>query len=212
MRTKILQCDPGQCRSLSHKHAFHVGACEKTALYVMHAVGVYSVYTSRGIAGTTFRPSETRLSETACSVKKMSLTVLRQILKNATTMNSNFAIKNSAMIKTTKTRYAASFPAAFCTISILFSDQQRGHIIFTFFDVLTRILTPLFAWVDGCVELLDFCHKLVLQSLTFSFCFFVFWALLSRWLRSMSIYWTQTASLMDHVFLWKNSFLWYSHQ
>ena len=57
MRTKMLQCDPGQCRSLSHKHAFHVGACEKTPLYVMHAVGVYSVYTSRRIVGTTFRQS-----------------------------------------------------------------------------------------------------------------------------------------------------------
>ena len=32
---------------LSHKHAFHVRACEKTAVFVMHATGVYSVYISR---------------------------------------------------------------------------------------------------------------------------------------------------------------------
>ena len=31
---------------LSHKHAFHVRACEKTVVFLMHAVGVYSVYTS----------------------------------------------------------------------------------------------------------------------------------------------------------------------
>ena len=31
------------------------------------------------------------------------------------------------MVRTTKTKYAAGFPAALCTISILFSDQQRNH-------------------------------------------------------------------------------------
>ena len=30
---------------LSHKHAFHVRACEKTVVFVMHATGVCSVYT-----------------------------------------------------------------------------------------------------------------------------------------------------------------------
>ena len=34
---------------------------------------------------------------------------------------------NSAMMKTTKAKYAAGLPAALCTISILFSDQQRSH-------------------------------------------------------------------------------------
>ena len=88
---------------------------------VMHATGVYSVYTSRRIVGTTFRQSET-----ACLIF-FSLTALRQALKNATTMNSNFAIRNSAMMRTTKTMYAAGFLAALCTISILFSDQQRNR-------------------------------------------------------------------------------------
>ena len=32
---------------LSHKHAFHVRACEKTVVFVMHATGVYSVYIMR---------------------------------------------------------------------------------------------------------------------------------------------------------------------
>ena len=95
-------------------------ACEKTVLFMMHAGGVYSVYTPRRIVGTTFRQSET-----ACF--KKSLTALRQASKNATTMNSNFAMRNSAMMRTTKTKYAAGFPAALCTISILFSDQQRSH-------------------------------------------------------------------------------------
>ena len=38
---------------LSHKHAFHVRACEKTVVFVMHATSVYSVYTPRRFAGTT---------------------------------------------------------------------------------------------------------------------------------------------------------------
>ena len=42
-------------------------------------------------------------------------------------MNSNFAMKNSAMMRTTKTKYAAGFSAALCTISILFSDQEGSH-------------------------------------------------------------------------------------
>ena len=61
--------------------------------------------------------------------KKMSLTALRQILKNATTRNSNFAMRSSAMMRTTKTKYAAGLPAALYTISILFSDQPRSHIL-----------------------------------------------------------------------------------
>ena len=96
-------------------------ACEKTVFFMMHAAGVHSVYTPRRIVGTTFRQSET-----AC-LKKMSLTALRQALKNATTMISNFALRSSAMMRTTKTKYAASFHAAHCTISILFSDQQRSR-------------------------------------------------------------------------------------
>ena len=60
-------------------------------------------------------------------LEKMSLTAFRQALKNATTMNSNFAMKNSAMMRTTRTKCAAGLPAALCAISILVSDQQRGH-------------------------------------------------------------------------------------
>ena len=109
MRTKMLQL------KLSHKLAFHVRACEKTVVFVMQATVVYSVYTPRRFVGTTFRQSET-----ACSVKKKSLTALRQVLKNATTINSNFAMRNSAMMRTTKTKYAAGLLAALCTTSILF--------------------------------------------------------------------------------------------
>ena len=36
---------------LSHKHALRVRAREKTVVFVMHAAGVYSVYTSRRIVG-----------------------------------------------------------------------------------------------------------------------------------------------------------------
>ena len=52
------------------------------------------------------------------ALKKMSLTALHQALKNATTMNSNFAMRNSAMMRTTKTKYAAGFP-----------DQHRSHTL-----------------------------------------------------------------------------------
>ena len=41
-------------------------------------------------------------------------------------MNSYFAMRNFAMMRTTKTKYAAGFRAALCAISILFSDQQRN--------------------------------------------------------------------------------------
>ena len=60
-------------------------------------------------------------------MSKKKLTALRQTLKNATTMNSRFAMKNSVMMRTTKTKCAAEFPSALCTITILFSDQQRSH-------------------------------------------------------------------------------------
>ena len=56
--------------------------------------------------------------------QKKSVTALRQALKNATTMNSNFAMRNSAMMRTTKTKYAAGLLAALCTISV---NQQRSH-------------------------------------------------------------------------------------
>ena len=89
----------------------------------MHVTGVYSVYT---------HPSNCRYYVPAirnCMLKKKSLTALRQALKNATTMNSTFALRNSAMMRTTKTKFAAGFPAALCTVSILFSDQQRNHYL-----------------------------------------------------------------------------------
>ena len=35
-------------------------------------------------------------------------------------------------------------------------------IFFTSFNLLIRILTSLFTWVDGCTELLRFCHEFVL--------------------------------------------------
>ena len=89
-----------------------------TVVSMIHAKGVCSVYTLRRIVGTTFRQSETESEK---------LTALRHILEKATTMNSNFAMMNSAMKKTTKTKYAASLPAALYTISILFSDQQSSH-------------------------------------------------------------------------------------
>ena len=38
-------------------------------------------------------------------------------------------MKNSDMMKTTKTKYAAGLPAALYAISILFSDQHRSHIL-----------------------------------------------------------------------------------
>ena len=57
--------------------------------------------------------------------KKMSLTALRQTVKKATTRTS-IAMRNPAMMRKTK-KYAASFPAALCTISILFSDEQRSQ-------------------------------------------------------------------------------------
>ena len=47
------------------------------------------------------------------------------------------------MMRTTKTKYAAGFPAALCHISILFSDQQRNHILH-----FLRIADPDF---DACV-------------------------------------------------------------
>ena len=81
--------------------------------------------------------------------KKNSLTALRQALKNATTMNSNFPMRNSAMMKTTKTKYAAGLPAALYTISILFSDQQRSHILH--FLQLVHLDFDAFVYSDGLV-------------------------------------------------------------
>ena len=66
---------------LSHKHAFHVRACEKTVVFVMHAAGVYSVYTS---------PCCVPAIRNCVLKKKKSLTALRQALKNATTVCGRF--------------------------------------------------------------------------------------------------------------------------
>ena len=45
--TDYCSCAQRCCNStnLSHKHAFHVRACEKTVVFVVHARCVYSVYT-----------------------------------------------------------------------------------------------------------------------------------------------------------------------
>ena len=101
-----------------------------------------------------FELSELRSNIQLIVVKKKSLNVLRQTLKKATTMNSNFVTKNFAMMKTTKTEYAASFSAALFTIFILFSAQQRNCISF-FFVLLVRILKHLFARMNWFVELLS---------------------------------------------------------
>ena len=104
-----------------------------------------------------------RQPETACWKEKLSLTALRQALKNATTMNSNFAMRNSVMMRTTKTKYAAGFPAALNVIMIL-----------TSFELLIRILTHLFARMSWSVELLCFRQIFVLQTLTFSWNIVIF--------------------------------------
>ena len=56
------------------------------------------------------------------------------------------------MMRKTKTKYAAGLPAALCTISILFSDQQRSHIL----HVLQIVDSDFdaFVYLDGwCIEL-----------------------------------------------------------
>ena len=63
--------------------------------------GVYDVYTPRRIVGTTFQQSENAIF----FFYKKSLTALRQTLKNATTLTSNFPMRNSAMMTTTRTRF-----------------------------------------------------------------------------------------------------------
>ena len=42
---------------LSHKHAFHVRACEKTVVFMMHTAGVCSVYTTTTIHPTPPHPT-----------------------------------------------------------------------------------------------------------------------------------------------------------
>ena len=46
--------------------------------------------------------------------------------------NSNFSQRNSAMMRTTKTKYAAGLPAAPDTISFLFFGRQRNRILHFF--------------------------------------------------------------------------------
>ena len=65
-------------------------ACEQTVLYVIHAVGVYSVYTSIELSALrSGNPKPHALTE-KLNKQKISFTALRQILKNDTTMNYNF--------------------------------------------------------------------------------------------------------------------------
>ena len=95
-------------------------ACEHPVVLIMRSAGVYSVYTSRRIVGTVFRQSDP-------SNKKKLFTAVNQAVKNATMKSSNFSWRNSAMMRTTK--YAAGFPAAPCTISIVFCGRQRNRIL-----------------------------------------------------------------------------------
>ena len=140
-------------------------ACEHTVVLIMRSAGVYSAYTPRRIVGTVFWQSET-----ACSKKKRekSFTALDQVLRNATMMNSNFSSRNSAMMRTTRTKYAAGLPAAPKTISILFFCLQCNRILHflriadTDFDVVDCL--------DRLVGLLGVRHKFVSSSLTFSLC------------------------------------------
>ena len=60
-------------------------------------------------------------------------------------------------------------------------------IFFRSLKLLIRILTSLITCVDGCEERPFCCHEFVLWSLAFSFCFFVIWAKMSRWLFPFSI-------------------------
>ena len=130
---------------LSHKHAvMSVRAGEQTVCAsCMLWVCILCTPPPRRMVGTAFRQSETRLSCMLCEVKiekKNHSTALRQIWRNATTMTSSVKW-NLAMMKTTKTKYAAGLRAALYTISIVFSDQQRSHnlhvlrIVDTDFDV-----------------------------------------------------------------------------
>ena len=79
-------------------------------MFVMPATGVHSVQTSGRVVGTTFRQSET-----VGLLKNHPL--LRQAPKNATTINSNFAIRNCAMMRTTNMKFLTSFLPA----------EQRVH-------------------------------------------------------------------------------------
>ena len=110
---------------LSHKHAFHFRACEKTVVFVMHAAGVYSVYTP---------PSNCRYHVPAirnCMLKMFwSLTALRQAFEECHHQEFQFCHEEFCHDETTKTKYAADLPAALRTISILSSDQQRTHNLY----------------------------------------------------------------------------------
>ena len=116
-RTKMIQL-----RHLEPHARIHVRACLRKDCVVLHAC-CGCILCTLPVDLSVLRSSNPKLH----AKKKMSLNALRQALKNATTMNSNFAMKNSAMMRTTKTKYAASVPAALCTISIVFSDQQHNH-------------------------------------------------------------------------------------
>ena len=105
---------------LSHKHICDLSLREDCIVHDARYGCVFCVHI----------PSNCRYYVPAirnCMLKKKSLTALRQALNNATSMNCNFAMRNSAMMKSTKMKYSAGLPAALCTNSILFSDQQRSH-------------------------------------------------------------------------------------
>ena len=98
-------------------------ACETSTWRCLwrHCWGcVCLVYTPRRIVGSTFRRSETGCFWGADS------NVVNQAGKYSTTMNSSFGMTISAMMRSTKTKYAASFPdELFAPFHILFFRSRH---------------------------------------------------------------------------------------
>ena len=133
-----------------------IGACEHTVVLIMRPASVYSVYI-HSTSSCRYCVSAMR----NCMLKKEnSFTAFHQVLRNATMMNSNFSKRNSAMMRTTRTKYAACPPAAPDTISILFFGRQCNRILH-FLRIADTVLTLLFAWMDWLVGLLGVRHKFV---------------------------------------------------
>ena len=132
----------------------HIRACLWTdCVYVMHAVGVYSVYTSRRIVGTAFRQSETRLFSMHWQKNSHSLLI---ILRG---MPPLWLPLPSGILP-----WCWRWTRSMRQVSLLLlkpppSDQQRSHvlqileIVDSDFDILDLLLRNLGVVVEVLVSL-----------------------------------------------------------
>ena len=147
---------------LAPQARIHIRAC--LCKYVMQAVGVYSVYTP--LSNCRYCVPAIR-NPTIQNVLTEDFVFLKNLIHcssfcegcrhhefNCQTEFCHDVDDEDAVCGRSPCCSVYHFPSCL--------PINNAVIIYTSFEVLIRILTPLFSWVDGCIELPFCCHEFVL--------------------------------------------------